>query len=159
MYCTVYMFTDCICLVLLTKWMTKKEKEFWCAIWKFALASLFMFSFSVLLRKKKCRLYSKAVLTQHSLPIPAQPSSELWNPPQEPGGQSLAGLAQGEESGRSLSIASDHLSTKHSVFILACQITFWHSWGGAMWPAALPTVKGVHLCPPPPLGLGAYFLA
>ena len=26
MYCMVYMFTECICLVMLTKWMTKKKK-------------------------------------------------------------------------------------------------------------------------------------
>lgn len=119
MYCTVYMFTDCICLVMLTKWMTKKEKEFWCAIWKFALASLFMFSFSVLLRKKnkktKCRLYSKAVLTQHSLPIPAQPFRASKSIPGA-WGQSPTGLAQGEESGHSLGIALDHLPTKRSVF-------------------------------------------
>lgn len=74
MYCMVSMFTECICLVMLNK-MNDKKKKFWCAIWKFALASLFMFYFFFcpLLGGGggKRRLYSKAVLAQHSLPRPS----------------------------------------------------------------------------------------
>lgn len=81
MYCMVYMFTECICLVMLTKWMTKKKNEFWCAIWKFALASLFMF-FSVL--SKSQVVFQSCMSTTFSSPPLPSPSLELRISSQEP---------------------------------------------------------------------------
>lgn len=65
---------------------------------------------------KKHRLFSKAELTQHSLPHPYPALFRAVNFIIGVLRQNLASLAQGESSGHSLGIASARLSTRWSVF-------------------------------------------
>lgn len=84
MYCMAYMFTECTCLVMLTKWMTKRVLM--CHLTVCLSITVYVFPFCPL---KKTQLYSKAVWTQHSLPYSCQLSSELGISSQEPWGRTL----------------------------------------------------------------------
>lgn len=151
LYCMVYMFTECNCLVMLTKWMTKKKKKaFSCAIWKFALASLFMFSFSVLfLKKKKHGLFFQSwintTFSSPPLPSPLQScefhhrSLEVESCRSGPGGS----------SGHSLGVASVRLSTRCSVFSSKPEVSHSDIPGVATCPpAVLPKVREENLQTP-----------
>lgn len=89
LYCMVYMFTECTCLVMLTKWMTKKVLM--CHLKVCLSVAVYVLLFCPF---QKHRLYSKAVLTQHSLPHPYPALSRAVNFITGALRQNLAGLAQ-----------------------------------------------------------------
>lgn len=99
MYCTAYMFTDCICLVMSTEWMTNKKKKRPDVPLDICLSpAVYVLPFCPALKTNRHQqLNSKAVRTQHSLP---HSSPELWISVQElqaePEGVAPEGLTEAE---------------------------------------------------------------
>lgn len=88
----------------------KKKNEFWCAIWKFALASLFMF-FSVL--SKSQVVFQSCMSTTFSSPPPTQPFLELRNFLPGAWGRTLQFWPRGNKVGGAWALFLPGLLIKH----------------------------------------------
>lgn len=150
LYCMVYMFTECNCLVMLTKWMTKKKKSVLMCHLKVCLSvAVYVLLFCPFFFKKKHGLFFQSwintTFSSPPLPSPLQScefhhrSLEVESCRSGPGGS----------SGHSLGVASVRLSTRCSVFSSKPEVSHSDIPGVATCPpAVLPKVREENLQTP-----------